>query len=596
MKKKKLLFDETIEHETVETLEENLSIENLEINNPNLVRIDMNVIEFPLFSKNNHRKKNQAIKYYFNNNRNTYIKIEPVVGDYIPGDFEEKIFIGLLKIMKKKGFLQSFYVSSSEILNELGLENKIYYKKLKQGLLRLSKTSYEFKNTLYANKVNSILEETISTKMLDIKIIELSKDQKLKEYYRDNRIKEVYEINISKYFYENIIRKGYMVYDANILLDINSSVSRTIYMLINKLRFTKLYLRLPVLYLIKRIPLKFDNKNISRTVNILENACKNLMINDLLEGYNLIRNGSWKDSELEFYFSESHNKIKQLQFYDDKNHFIKVLNNLENEDLIISSTEENSLATLEELKNENSNFISSEEKILKIIELLPKGAKDLKTLPKFISSTIEIYGFDRMLLVGEYVKLKNPKSILSYLKKTLENNWADEFILEKEKEKEKKDIQIKKIEVLEETNEVKKKTDNERIDILLQFEELPNEKKIEIEELVYREYIKKAGIESKYVKMAFDNGKESLIVDYILENNIFLEKEVKKIEISGDKLSKSEIGQLIQKNGEQISLIYGLDELKELQLKMKVAESLLGEEIITELLILKKFQEVLKKL
>lgn len=519
-KKFEELWEEVEDHEAVETLEENLSIENLEIQNPNLVRVDMNMIEYPLFSKNNHRKKNQAVKYHFNNNKNTYIKIEPVVGDYIPGDFEEKVFIGLLKAMKKKGFVQSFYITSSEILAELGLENKIYYKKVKQAILRLSKTSYEFKNTLYANKINSTLEETISTKMLDIRIIELAKDKKIKEYYNDNRIKEVYEINISKHFYENIIRKGYMVYDANILLEIDSSVSRTIYMLINKLRFTKLYLKLPVIYLIKRIPLKYDDKNLGRTVKVLENSCKELLKNKLLENYIVIKKGSWKDAEIEFYFSEEHNQIKQLQFFDDKNHFNNILENLPKDDFIISHTEEESLTMLNQVKSEGVKIEPSIEDVDSIITLLPKKAKELKTLPKFIKTSIQQYGIEHMTLVAEYIKEQKPKSILGYFSKALENGWADEYILNKNlktsKETNKKD------ETKKEFFEQKTETNEELTLVKEKYLALTDSEKKRLEMEGYKDYVEKCGgKESSSIKTAFKLGKNFIMAKYLLEKKYF---------------------------------------------------------------------------
>ncbi|MGL5050097.1 MAG: replication initiator protein A [Fusobacteriaceae bacterium] len=514
------LWEEVEDHEAVETLEENLSIENLEIQNPNLVRVDMNMIEYPLFSKNNHRKKNQAVKYHFNNNKNMYIKIEPVVGDYIPGDFEEKVFIGLLKSMKKKGFVQSFYITSSEILAELGLENKIYYKKVKQAILRLSKTSYEFKNTLYANKINSTVEETISTKMLDIRIIQLAKDKKIKEYYNDNRIKEVYEINISKHFYENIIRKGYMVYDANILLEIESSVSRTIYMLINKLRFTKLYLKLPVIYLIKRIPLKYDDKNLGRTVKVLENSCKELLRNKLLENYVVIKKGSWKDAEIEFYFSEEHNQIKQLQFFDDKNHFNNILENLPKDDFIISYTEEESLSMLNQVKLEVVKIEPTIEDVEKIINILPKKAKELKTLPKFIKVSIQQYGIEYINLVAEYIKEQKPKSVLGYFAKALQNGWADEYILNKKLKFSKENI--KKEEIKKEVSQEKSEADEELKITKEKYLAISDSDKKKLETEGYKDYVEKCGgKESSSIKTAFKLGKNFIMAKYLLEKKYF---------------------------------------------------------------------------
>ena len=40
-----------------------------EFDEADLIRLDMNIIEYPLFSRNRKREKNQILKYYFNNNK-----------------------------------------------------------------------------------------------------------------------------------------------------------------------------------------------------------------------------------------------------------------------------------------------------------------------------------------------------------------------------------------------------------------------------------------------------------------------------------------------------------------------------------------------
>ena len=56
--------------------------------------------------------------------------------------------------------------------------------------------------------------------------------------------KEAYWIKISDYFYNNTVNKGCFVYDSDLLLDLKSSIARTIYMLIEKLRFNQNYLKI----------------------------------------------------------------------------------------------------------------------------------------------------------------------------------------------------------------------------------------------------------------------------------------------------------------------------------------------------------------
>jgi hypothetical protein len=68
MKKLKIANEEMVESFIRETelVEEFLDVLDYEESN-SLIRMEMNVIEFPIFSKNPKVKKNQILKYYFSN-------------------------------------------------------------------------------------------------------------------------------------------------------------------------------------------------------------------------------------------------------------------------------------------------------------------------------------------------------------------------------------------------------------------------------------------------------------------------------------------------------------------------------------------------
>lgn len=537
-------WEEIDSSEPAETLEENLSVEDLNLENPSLIRMDMNLIEYPLFSKNNHRKVNQSIKYFFNNDKDVYIMVKPISGDYIPGDFEERVFIALLKIMKKRGFQQTFYVSATELLDEFGLTNKAYYKRIKQSITRLAETSYVFKNTLYFSKIKRNIEDIVNTNIMTIRTISLVNNQKVREeLYNDNRIKEVYEITISKYFYDNIIRKGYLVYDSNTLLGIENSTTRTVYMLINKLRFQNLYLKVPSLYLIKRIPLKFNKVTISRTVKTLERCCKELLEKELITKYNIIKNRKWEESEIEFYFEEKHNNIKQKNFYADKKEFGEVLNNFESS-MLISHTEEESVTPLLEIKKELEENNPSKSMVDEVLEIMPIKAKELKTMPKLIKDGIKIYGLEYIKYVAEYMKLHKVGNIRSYFLKALENGWADDYVAKKKQAENKNISKQEKILFLEEEKNNEIELEKERVKSLyLQLEE----KEIQnIEKIVYEDYIKRCGRETAIQKRAFLLGKEGIIINYLLESKYF-----EKI----SEIIDENIEEIILKNDEFVSNI-----------------------------------------
>ena len=62
-----------------------------------LIRVEMNSIEYPLFTRNRNIEKGANVKYQFSTLKNSYIEIKPPNGDRIPAEFEEKLFYGFLK-------------------------------------------------------------------------------------------------------------------------------------------------------------------------------------------------------------------------------------------------------------------------------------------------------------------------------------------------------------------------------------------------------------------------------------------------------------------------------------------------------------------
>ncbi|MGL6132519.1 MAG: hypothetical protein ACRCZ9_12980, partial [Fusobacteriaceae bacterium] len=300
-------------------LEEDVYIPENRVKNKSLIRIDMNIVQFPIFSKNTKRKKNEITTYFFNKNRDTYITVKPSPGDLIPGEAEERIFIALMKIMKEKGMEQEFIVSAHEIRNAAKIHANNYISDIKKALSRLSETSYIFKNTMYSNEIKTILKEEINTAILEYRSIQLKEDKNkdIKNEINDKRIKEVYIIRISDYFYKNIVKRGYLVYDSNILLDINGGIARTLYMLIEKIRFNNLYVKESVFALIKKIPLKYEKKSLPTTVKTLEKALNELKEKKLIKDFNFLKPTTWVEADIEIYFDEKHNKLKHLRFTED---------------------------------------------------------------------------------------------------------------------------------------------------------------------------------------------------------------------------------------------------------------------------------------
>ena len=511
--------EEVIDTPETEIVEENIYVDEDFIKNKSLVRVDMNVIQYPLFSKNTRRKVNQIVKYYFNKNRDTYINVTPKAGDYIPGELEEKVFIALMKVMKNKGMPRRFIITAAELKKELKLTTKDYVKRIKESLSRLATSNYNFKNTMYSSINKSILTEDIETTILSLKTIRLDdrKNKTLKDQIGDNRIKEVYEISVSDHFYNNIMTKGYMVYNSDILLDIDTSTARTIYMLIEKLRYHELYLRIDTLFLIKRIPLKFNPKNPHNTIKILENNLNELKIKNLIKEFNFVKDSTWEKSEIEIHFYENSAEEKQDRFFDDFNDFKNI-----STQLTISATEHDTLTENE--KEQLEKTIITKELIEELFNQLPNVAKKLKSMPKTIADSIEKYGEEKVR--GTIVYLNKQKKLTSpraFFLKALENNWAGDIFIEEVKKENlsQEKIEIKKDEII----------DEKFLQLETFFELLPQEEKEEIEKKAFKNYIEICGMNTKIQKIAFNAGKKRIILNYLNEIDYFNYNSSSKLEI-----------------------------------------------------------------
>ncbi len=458
-----------------------------------IIRMEMNIVELPIFSKNSKRKKNQQMTYWFKHDKTSYVEVEPPAGYSIPGEFEERVFIALTKIMRNNNYNRSFYVTANEILEGLGVTNKAYYTKLKTAMYTLAQTNYRFKNSLYSAELEGIIDDLILTHIMDVRIItRTSKEEEAQEKFEDKRVKEIYKITFTEDFYKNIVTKGYLAFDSELLLKIENSIARTIYTLTEKLRKYDLYLKRPVYFIARRIPLKWDSRQLKRTMNVIEKALDELKELDLIKDYNIIKLKKWDLAELEIFYDEKHNKMKKDNFFAEKNEFKSI-------ELLIYSTEEKQV--------ENEHF-----DIKNIIELLPERAKVMKTIEKFIEDAINKYGYEYVFYTCEYVVMQNPVSFKAYLTKALKENYADEYIAKK-KIKEQKKVVEKPKEAIEEANIVKYSYED--------FENYSEKIKNEILKKVYENFLMQAEAnDNKMMRDIFEKSKKGLIVDYINKNEI----------------------------------------------------------------------------
>lgn len=499
----RIILKQIDEYQEIEELERDIEIveEFVDISdslieleqNRDLIRLEMNIVEYPIFSKNKNIKQNQVRKYYFNSEKTSFLEVRPAFNSSIPGDFEERIFISLTKIMRDRGYNQTFYTNVSEILDNLNVPRSTkngLYKKTKESIDKMANSTYRFKNLFYSNEISRVVDDLINTNMFTYRVITIKEaSNNESDFFMDKRVKEIYKITFTDEFYKNIIAKGYLAFDAEELLNIKDSITRSIFTMITKWRKNELELRKPAYFIARRIPLAW--KNVSRAIKTIENSCIYLKKNNFILDYKIEKNGKIDTTEFVFYFDESHNKIKQKNFYDEKSTFERYITHEEHDEI----TQSGDLLTV-------LNF----EKYEKIMEIVPDRFKKLTTFSKEVKKALTQYDYSYVRYTMEYTLQYSKTSSMKYFKDALKNNWAEEYIAKKQnrlvKSKEKED-KIEEAVIIEEPL-YKKWEEIENLNIDIQKE---------LEVRAYENFLKEANsIDNKIMRNIFEKSKKSLIL------------------------------------------------------------------------------------
>ena len=488
-------FEEIKELEgDIEIIEEFVDISDSLIElekNRDLIRLEMNIVEYPIFSKNKNIKQNQVRKYYFNSEKTSYLEVLPSFNSSIPGDFEERIFISLTKIMRDRGYSQTFYTNVSEILDNLNVPRSTkngLYKKTKESIDKMANSTYRFKNLFYSNEMSQVIDDLINTNMFTYRVITIKDAENAEsDFFVDKRVKEIYKISFTDEFFKNIVAKGYLAFDAEELLNIKDSITRSIFTMITKWRHNSLELRKPAYFIARRIPIAW--KNVSRAIKIIENACVYLKKNDFILDYEIEKKGRIDTTEFVFYFAEHHNKIKQRNFYDEKSSFERYITHEEHDEI----TQSGDLLTA-----------LNSEKYQKIMETVPDSFRKLTTFPKELKKALAQYDYYFVKYTLEYTIQYSKTSSLKYFKDALKYRWAEEYINKrKTKRVEKVPLVIEEAEVI-------------KAEIYPSWEEflvLDEAKKNILEEKAYGNFLKEANShDNKIMRGIFEKSKKSLIL------------------------------------------------------------------------------------
>ena len=458
--------------------------------NRDLIRLEMNIVEYPIFSKNKNIKQNQVRKYYFNSEKTSFLEVRPAFNSSIPGDFEERIFISLTKIMRDRGYSQTFYTNISEILDNLNVPRTTkngLYKKTKESIDKMANSTYRFKNLFYSNEVSQVVDDLINTNMFTYRVITIKEaNNNESDFFIDKRVREIYKITFTDEFYKNIIAKGYLAFDAEELLNIKDSITRSIFTMITKWRRNSLELKKPAYFIARRIPIAW--KNVSRAIKTIENSCIYLKDNDFISDYKIERTGKVDTTEFVFYFDEHHNMIKQKNFYDEKSSFDRYITHEEHDEI----TQSGDLLT-----------VLNDERYEKIMEIVPEKLKKLNTFSKELKKYLKEYEYNYVRYTLEYTLQHSKTSSLKYFKDALKNNWAEEYII-------KKQAKVKKIE-----KEFEKNLEEKEVIEYKEWEEikkLDRELLDDLEVKAYENFLKEANsIDNKIMRGIFEKSKKALI-------------------------------------------------------------------------------------
>lgn len=534
---KKVVSNENLVETTfraTELIEEFFDVLDYETSS-SLIRMEMNVIEFPIFSKNPKIKKNQILKYYFSKDKKSFLEIVPPVNESIPNEFDERVFISLLKIMKQKGSYKTFYCSITDIADNLNVSNstkKGMYSKIKNSVLKLSKTSYSFFNLFYLGPLNKKVDDLITTPLITSRILTLNDaDNQEKDMFRDKRTKELYKINIADDIYNNITDKGYLVFDSDVLLNIKDPVVRSLYTQITKWRFNSLYLKKPVSYIAQKIPLSWKGTMKFKSVKKINDSLNILKEMSLITDYNFIKINKIENGEFEIFFSNEHNKVKQKLFYQDKIDY----NNL------IHSVEE----------RENTNYSESEidKNIIEIIKIFEAKGFGLKTLPSILKDALKQYDFEYVRYTSEYTVINAKINIIKYFKDALINNWAEEYILKKKTKKLKKD---RKLEIEEAI--IIAKEEERKVFSWDEFEKLSIESQNKLMEIAYSNFLIETGSNDDNIqKKIFKKAEKTYITALYDEFLKIKEEEHKQHEIS-EKIKMFGLEETLERKVEKTSI------------------------------------------
>ncbi|MEG0237369.1 replication initiation protein [Cetobacterium sp.] len=315
------------------------------------------------------------------------------------------------------------------------------------------------------------------------------KRMNLFQYYdiqKDNGVVEIKANEIFLKLFDNMLRGNFTLFDLKDLVSLKSGYSKLMFKLLRgwngkkKINYT-----LEELYYLLGVPLSvqttanFTNKVMKPIKEELPKYFNKLEIETIKTGRKITGYSfTWKP------------KVSETELIGDNHiHISEKLNR-----------------TIEKVKkNRHLQSLLTEENIIKLLE-------------KFNEEQL-IKG-----LTYAYKEIQKKIEYLSYLEKAIETGAGkQETKIVVEANIPKEVIEIKELETVESIGESKE----EKNETYIKFCKMSDNEQLEIEKIVYKDYVKKCGQDTKIQRLAFKAGKRKLITDY-LESKKIIHNEVEK--------------------------------------------------------------------
>ena len=456
-------LEETYVLPMVEQEEEkyNLDEKDMEILPEGSIKYELNLIEFPIFSKDRTIKEHTSKKYIFSEKNNEYLIVTPSNGredisKKILQEFDEQIFYGLMRIYEKTGERQ-IISNYPELLKISGIKYvTVNLRRVKDSLERMFGCSIKF-NKCFFYKTEDGLNQKLNdlkriTLLSSLRILSLEDDDSKyygKYFEKHGNIKEIFVATLNEDIIKNMDNKLHKYFKIEDLTEINNATARKIYIMLTKWKHWQKDnpMRRTSRFLASRIPLSWKKSNIPKTILSLEKACNQLKDLGNISDFKINREGKLENSTIDFYFENKKDVLEKLNSKigtEETGHEYSEIEKVEEKKMFIDENIEEA-----EIIKEYSQEVLDLYESLPFFEQIDIRKRDLDEL-------LKEHSFEMLKSDIEYCKTKSIDNFWGYFTKSCISGHYSSAEVEKQKIREelqkKKVVREEKLKIEEEEN------------------------------------------------------------------------------------------------------------------------------------------------